>query len=68
MTGFWTKEDEEYWGKPENRLLFEFNCLFTSKDYWERTPENAKRRDEDLRKLFRDFLEKEKLYFKKEQQ
>jgi hypothetical protein len=59
MTGRWTKEDQAYWDKPENRLLFEFNCLWTSKNYWDRNPDNSKRMDEDLRKLFKTFFEKE---------
>ena len=58
MTGRWTKEDQEYWDKPENRLLFEFNCLFTSKNYWELNQHNVKPMNEDLRKLFKNFLEK----------
>lgn len=57
MTGIWTKKDQEYWDKPQNRLLFEFKCLFTSKNYWELNPDNSKKMDEDLRKLFKDFLE-----------
>jgi hypothetical protein len=52
MTGQMIKEDIEYMDNPENLFIFNFNLLFTSGDYWERTPENRIRREEALRKLY----------------
>jgi hypothetical protein len=49
-------DDSKYWSKPENRLLYEWNLLWTSENIWERTPKQTKRRDVKLRKLFRAFL------------
>ena len=55
MTGFWTKKDQEDWDNIENRFIFDFNLLWTSGDYWDRTPENKKPREEALKKLFRRY-------------
>ena len=55
------KEDVEYMSDPENRFIFEFNLLWTSGDYWDRTPENVKRREDKLRKLYRRTIKENSL-------
>lgn len=54
MTGFGTKEDQEWWDNKENQFIFNFNLLWTSGYYWDRTLENVKLREEALRKLYRE--------------
>ena len=61
MTGFWTKKDQEWWDDKENQFIYNFNQLFTSGDYWDRTPENVKPREEALRKLYRKSIQVEAL-------
>ena len=56
MTGFWTKKDQEWWDDKENQFIYNFNQLFTSGDYWDRTPENVKPREEALKKLYRESI------------
>ena len=55
MTGFWSKEDQEWWNKPENRFIYYFNLLFTSPK-WElfevRNEENVKPREAELKRIF----------------
>jgi len=60
MSGFLTKKDIEYWDDLENQFIFGFNLLWTSGDYWERTPENVKRREEKLKSLYREAIAKVK--------
>lgn len=56
MSGPWTKQDQEWWSKPENRFLYHFNQLFTSPKWQElfetRTPETKNLREEELKKIF----------------
>jgi len=53
MTGFLTQEDLEWWSDLENQFIFNFNLLWTSGAYWERTPENVKIRENKLRELYK---------------
>lgn len=61
MSGIWTVQDQEWWSKPENRFVYHFNLLFTSPKWQElfevRTPETAKLRDEELKKIFLESFE-----------
>ena len=60
MSGPWTVQDQEWWRKPENRFVYNFNLVFTSPKWQElfevRTPETAKLRDEELKKIFLESL------------
>jgi hypothetical protein len=59
MTGIWTKENQEWWNKPENRFVFNFNQIFTGPN-WElfeiRNKENVGKREEILKKVFEKSL------------
>jgi len=57
MIRFWTKEDQEYWNKPEHQLMFEWDLLWTSENIWDRTEEHTKLRKEKLIDLFKRFID-----------
>lgn len=56
MSGLWTKKDQEWWDNLENQFIYNFNLLFTSGDYWERTKENVAKRERALRKLYQETI------------
>jgi hypothetical protein len=59
MTGWYTKEDSEYFAIPENKMMYEFNLIFTSNaKIFDRTPEMAKEKDKVLKKFFKKWADK----------
>lgn len=51
-----TKKDIEYMSDPENVFIYEFNLLWTSGEYWDRTPKNVEIRENKLRELYRQTI------------
>ena len=51
-----TEKDKEYLKDPENVFILKFNQLWTSGDYWDRTPENIKPREDKLRELYKETI------------
>lgn len=64
MSGVWTKQDQEWWDKPENRFVYYFNQIITSPKWQElfetRTPETRRLREEELKKIFLQSLNQDK--------